>query len=385
MNPVNDKLAVFKERYRQEVEAQKTAVDPEDIPIAYELISSGWLSKILCANYPGCEVVAHSLDVADQGTSDRRRIFLQYNDAGTKAGLPATVFCKATQRRDSRFLIGLNGCAEGEVNFYNNIRPVLDINAPLAIFANADKESLNSIIVLQDLAGKAEFCDHRTDISLQQAKSQLRLLAKLHGKFQGATEQDEVLASYPTLEDFYQTTEKSINWSDKCIRGFEEARAHVPERLYRRVAEIWPATERAFMLCADLPRTLIHGDVHLKNWYITANGEMGLSDWQCCARGHWSRDVAYTLATSLSIENRRAWETELMRYYLEKLSDEGVAAISLDDAMRFYRQQLLTALASWTATYASSTRALVQPAETCVEFIRRIACAMDDLDALSAV
>ena len=51
------------------------------------------------------------------------------------------------------------------------------------------------------------------------------------------------------------------------------------------------------------------------------------------------------MATSLSVEDRRAWEMDLIQFYLSELNSAGVPAPSLDDAIRLYKQQLLGALA----------------------------------------
>ena len=113
---------------------------------------------------------------------------------------------------------------------------------------------------------------------------------------------------------------------------------------------------------------------------------MGLSDWQAFGRGHWARDVAYTLGTALPVETRRARENDLLRYYLERLAHHGGPTIPFDEAFRHYRAQVLGALAYWTLTYRP-TAAMpdMQPAETTEVFIHRLGTAADDLDALAAV
>ena len=43
------------------------------------------------------------------------------------------------------------------------------------------------------------------------------------------------------------------------------------QALGRSLTDALPAVAHS-----ELPRTLIHSDVHLKNWYINADGEMGI-------------------------------------------------------------------------------------------------------------
>lgn len=374
-----------KELYAREQAEQRVVTELDEIPFRYELISDQWLTKALCAPVPGAKVVGHTLDTPDEGTSNRRRIFLTYNEAGTRAGLPDSVFCKATQSLESRYILGLNGCAQGEITFHNKVRPLLDIEAPVSYLSRIDTESLNSITLLKDMRGQVEFCDEKTPVSLEMAKGQLALLAKLHGRFFDSPELETILEDYVTIEEFADLTEEAIQWSGSCFRGFLAAESVVPARLLERADELWPATERAFKRHAQLPRTMIHNDVHLKNWYITADGRMGLNDWQCGVRGHWSRDLAYAMSTALTPENRRAWEKELIDYYLDRLAEEGVPRIAFDEAMLLYRQQLFAALLMWTATLVPAAGAPeMQPPATSLEFIRRIAHAIDDLDAFAS-
>jgi hypothetical protein len=165
--------------------------------------------------------------------------------------------------------------------------------------------------------------------------------------------------------------------------GFLAAEEVIPPRLYARFKEIWPATEASVRKHATLPQTLAHGDVHLKNWYVAGTGNMGITDWQCCSYGHWSRDFAYTLATALAVENRRKWEKELLTQYIDELSQHGGPELSFDEAWDQYRGQLVAALAWWTVTLTPPEGMPdMQPRDITIEFIKRIATAIDDLDAL---
>jgi len=271
-----------------------------------------------------------------------------------------------------------------EVSFYNHIRPLLDIESPLGYFAAFDPDSLNSIIVLQDLKGEVEFCNGRTVVSFAQAASQMDLLAKLHGSlFRMPGLANQIHSG--TFEKYMEKMEVTLNWSKACENGFNTAEAVIPKKLFMRGREIWPATVNATYAHANLPKTLIHNDTHLGNWYITTAGTMGLEDWQGYALGHWSRDLAYTIATSVSVENRREWEKDLIRHYLKKLAAEGGYSLSFEHSFLLYRQQMFTALSQWTGTLTPGEGAPdMQPSETSLEFIKRITHAIDDLDALAS-
>ena len=386
MNELQQKFAFIKESYAEEIAAQKVVTELDELPIAYELISDEWLTKALCADVAGAEVIAHTLDEADEGVTNRRRIYLEYNEAGNQAGLPKSVFCKASMTPESRFVIGINGGAEGEVEFFNTMRPTLGIEAPEAHFALADSDTCNSIILLKDLVGEdIEFGDHSTVITRGLAEDQMRLLAVFHGRFYESEELDTTYKSYRSMEEFFNTTDAMINWIAGCKRGFLLAKDVIPAELFGKVDEITALTSRSFTMHSELPRTLVHNDPHLKNWYIRDQSRMGLGDWQTVVKAHWSRDLTYTISTCLSVEDRRAWEQDLIRLYLKELGKAGVPVLSLEETMVLYRQQLLNSLAMWTFTLSPSEDApVMQPPESCLVFIERMSNAINDLDALAA-
>ena len=51
------------------------------------------------------------------------------------------------------------------------------------------------------------------------------------------------------------------------------------------------------------------------------------------------RDVSYFLGTSLTVENRRAAEQDLLRCYYEELQAGGVTDLSWEDCWEGYRRQ----------------------------------------------
>ena len=374
-----------KAAYEQELASRSAPMTAEDIPFAYEDITTEWLTSVLCNGLSNVEVASYRLDVPDNATSNRRRIFIEYSEGGADHLLPKSVFCKASQSLDSRITLSIAGLADTEVKFYNLIRSHLKIEAPSCFHARMNLDTYNSIVVLNDLGSDVEFCRHDTDISLERAKSQLRLLARVHGAY---LEHPELNRSLSGIQKWTQVF-GHLNYpalQEAAMRGLEAAEDITPQRLFARRDEIWPATLQSVELHNNLPHTITHGDVHLGNWYIAASGEMGLNDWQITNIGHWSRDLVYTITTSLSVENRRAWEQELMSYYIEQLRSVSGKSISTKGLFDLYRQQLMSSLAFWTVTLTPVEGMVeeMQPQDATREFIRRMVTAIDDLDVLDS-
>jgi hypothetical protein len=359
--------------------------DPAALPVSFDDITAQWLTGTLCRDHPGAEVVDFRTEPVEQGTTNRVRLHIVYNAAGAKAGLPTRLFCKASHGLANRITLGLSGAGEAEVNFYNDVRPFVDIEAPRAAFASIDTDTFNSIVILEDLSGAvSEFCTQRTVVTRARVEDQLALLAKVHGAGYCDPRVRHHLGAFTTWVDYFNNT-LGFGLREGSEEGFRRADDLIPPRLHKRHAEVWPATVAAVELNHTLPPTLAHGDVHLKNWYITKTGRMGLSDWQCVSRGHWGRDFGYTIGTALTIEDRRAWERDLLGFYLDHLHAAGGPKVSFDEGWLHYRQQLMTALTWWTITYNPAPGMPdMQPIDTAREFVKRLAAAIDDVESLDS-
>lgn len=366
--------------YEREQAADRLAVAPGDIPASYEAITDEWLTHLMGGAYPGAEVVSHQLDEADDGGTNRRRIFLVYNAAGSAAGLPSSVFCKAAHSLETRVILAELGFTQGEVSFYNDYRDLAGIDAPVCLLATFDPQSYNSIVVLEDLTlAGVEFCTHTTEITRERAASQLELLARLHGRFHESPEL--AVSALPRFDGYFDNLDGFINMETFCQEGFRLAEEVIPSRLFGRAADVWAATLASVAMHRTLPLTMAHNDPHVRNWYIAPDGRMLLCDWQNFGAAHWGRDVAYTIASSLTVDSRRVWERALLAGYLQRLREAGGPIEAFDESWNFYRRHLFSALAWWTCTLAIGT---TQPRDASLTVIGRIATAIDDLDALEA-
>ena len=84
---MNDEVARVAEIFGSEDHA-RPVFRAEDVPPSYEAVTDEWLTDVLCTQVRDARVIGHSFDKRDDGSSNRRRIFLEYNDAGKAAGFP---------------------------------------------------------------------------------------------------------------------------------------------------------------------------------------------------------------------------------------------------------------------------------------------------------
>lgn len=361
-----------------------------DVPLSADHFTREWLTDALCHAVPGAEVEAFELlGEANLGTTARRNVAIHYNAVGEAAGLPTRLFAKATPEFDSRYVCGLSGAIEHEVRFYNRIAPLISIEVPRCYHADYDPRSFRSIFLFEDAgaAKGARFLDGGFKVTRRSMEQMLRTIAGLHGRFWG----DPILdTEFTWLKDPY-TYQLHINdligFKERTQLGLERSLDILPERLRARHDELWDAMEKACALRAEAPRTLLHADVHLGNWYVTDAGTMGLCDWQCTVKGGWAVDFAYIVTSSLEPEDRRAWEKDLLAFYLDALElPADQAKPSFDQAWLAYRQQALHGLYNWLFVAGIGEGAtLMHSGMIATNNLRRMATAVDELETLDAI
>jgi hypothetical protein len=366
--------------------APSRAKERGDVPSSVDALTPQWWTAVMCADVPDAHVTGHSIVGDSRGTHARHRHQLVYNDAGKRAGLPTAVFTKTLPDLVTRMIGGYNGTARAEGRFYMQIRPTLEIEAPRGYHAAFDRETLAAINVMEDIVvtKAATFCSHRT-VTRPMAEEMVDLVAALHA---GTWE-------HPRFETDWRWVAGFADWfrvgSDKMEterytqEALDRAGDLIPPDILARRADVWPATIAATPVHERAPRVLLHSDVHIGNWYQTGAGRMGLCDWQCLTRGHWSRDISYVLAAGLTRDNRRAWERELLARYLDRVGALAGVHLSFDAAWNDYRRQMLHAFWMWTITLCHSPLLPdMQREDTTLEMVGRIATAVSDLQSIRA-
>ena len=118
---------------------------------------------------------------------------------------------------------------------------------------------------------------------------------------------------------------------------------------------------------------VLHGDPHTGNLYLDAQDRACLFDWEVVQRGNWSQDLAYHLATVLSIEDRRAHERELVRLYLDELAVHGGPAIDFEEGWELYRRSFAYGYLLWVIT-------MIRGRDEVLAHMPRLATAISDHD-----
>jgi hypothetical protein len=357
----------------------------QDIPRSGTDLNATWLTAVLCAGVPGAEVTSFEVPEAHAGTTSRASLRVVYNQAGTDAGLPTDLFTKSSASFSQRLMLGGADVLHGETHFFMRFRDKIDMEAPRGYFGGVDPTSWRSLLVMEDIAASkgARFIEPTTPITRAQLEDLLGNMAKYHG----ACWEDPDLAILKTPNDFYRNLSTLVRMGPRTAVGMERAKSVIPVGLYGRASELWEGTRRCLDIATnDAPSTLLHGDGHVGQVYITGDGRMGHTDWQGTMRGGWFFDYAYLVSTALEPEDRRAWDRELLQHYLERLVEAGGKPPAFDDAWLRYRQAVFYAYSAWSFTIGRAFyQPKMQPDEVSLACINRVAAAIEDLDALGAV
>ena len=356
--------------------------DAADVPWHGEALTDEWLTAVVGKGVPGARALEVEVVGGDDGSSARRILALEWNEAGRAAHLPARVFTKSTPTLPMRLSAGKAAPSEGR--FLTELRPLLPIEAPRCLCTMRDSRTGRSIHLMEDLTTTrgAVFCRASSTIDRSQAEQVVETLATLHGTFLNASNRVD-FGWLRTHEDFFYAAARN-GVEAGHDRAMVRAADVIPPGVRAQQARIWPAAVAGLAMHEGQSRTVIHSDVHLGNWYIAEDGRMGLCDWARVCRGHWARDLAYALMTTLRVDDRRAWERALIERYCAQLGEFAGLTVDVATAWDGYRRQACAALLMWTPTLCPPpTLPDMQPEATSLLMIERITVAMDDLDVLS--
>ena len=324
------------------------------------------------SNVMGRKVRSARVLGSNAGTSSRARVVL------TGQGVPDSVFIKLSAESAATRMIGeLGRLGQTEVQFYSELAPEL-IGVPEAYGMAFDTWTGRYLLVLEDLPATCVFPDTLHPISIDQAGLVVELLANLHATFWDRMRRGgrgPLGWLYTPSGDVTSLLTGSL--MKTSMKRLAE-RTAIPIDNGRFIADNYRAVAA---LIDSPPHTVMHGDAHPGNMYFR-DGEAGLLDWQAVRRGHPSRELAYTLVTSLTPEDRRAAQRDLLDVYRKALAAAGGPDLDRDDLWLRFRQG---ALYGYVAPLITAGMGGMQVEDIAMEGLRRGVEALDDLETVAAL
>ncbi|OTB00381.1 hypothetical protein M426DRAFT_267706 [Hypoxylon sp. CI-4A] len=177
----------------------------------------------------------------------------------------------------------------------------------------AGKSDRQGITIMSDLSDQG--CTFPPEVGsypLEKVLEGAAQLAGLHAQFWGVNEE-----KYSWMPNRYDAPLMAITeqW-DSIVR--EPGRPKLPEHLLNG-ARVRKAQEKYYATHNPKFRTFLHGDTHMGNIYFTREGHTLFLDWSVSHFASCFHDLVYFLSTTLTIEDRRAHEMEVLDHYLATL------------------------------------------------------------------
>ncbi len=349
---------------------------PLPVPQSWEDITPAWMSTALAGHHPDATVDEVTVELRDDGTNRRARLGLTYS-LGTG---PATVFVKAADPAHKEMIRLTSGMFHEPRLFMSGLE--LPLEHPAVYTALIDEDAYDFFMVMEDLNARgADPRDALRPLTVEQAASGVRALGRLHGRYWG-----ERVFQNPGLEWLEPFLPFDGLQYAPLPSALERLDADTPEEVLsltidELVESIWKPYIRTL---TESPQTLLHGDPHIGNTYVTPDDEVGFLDWQMARRGNWSLDLGYFLQGALTIDDRRKCEGALLEEYRGALALPGTEAPSIDEIWMRYRASVAHGLTLWLCT-ASAGGGLWQRTEVAVSLAQRYAVAYGDLETSAAI
>jgi len=306
------------------------------LPTTVEGVTPAWLSAALQARHPGVNVRAARVQDVILGTSTKIRVALETDDPT----LPATLIVKGGFEAHSPMMGPMYA---NEAGFYTHVQPRITMESPRCFFAGSDPDGFQSIVILEDLrAAGVRWLSALEPEPFEAIAERLRAMAVFHAQtwaspmFEAGRAWDWV---GPRFGDWAMVYANRYLMPEVWAGYIASPRGAAVSRALQDRAWMAGALVHLGAVEAAGPRCLIHGDTHLGNLYVTAEGRPGFLDAQV-SHTHWSIEVAYHIVAACDLADRAAWEGDLMSIYLEALTAAGAPAPPFGEAMDRYAEAI---------------------------------------------
>lgn len=314
------------------------------VPERWESLDADWFTRALRRDHPDTKVAKATLVQSDDGTNRRARFALTYAEGSG----PAQLFLKA-HAPNHRWVHLRNGNLFLESRLFANNVP-LPLEHPHVYLAVPDYPRLDFLLVMEDLTLRgADPRDSLRPLSVDQVRSGLTGLAALHGAYWNMGARTHRKLGW--IKQWAPSQGWQVGLRKRVPIGLSRSGEELPEAIRGlsadRVVDLWAANVTTL---ASGHQTLLHGDAHIGNTYALPDGTTGFLDWQVVRRGNWIQDVGYFLIGSLTVEDRRSAEQDLLRHYIDALGLPQGQRPDWDEAWLRYRQSPAYGLAIWLST-----------------------------------
>lgn len=341
-----------------------------------QALSPQWLNAALQQRFPGVEIrEVIPGPVVDRISTNARFVIECPN--GVPEGLSPALCIKGYFNdigRAARYI------GAPEAGFYRDLAAATGVRTLRSVYADIDPATRHGVVITEDVVAQgATFLDGNSPYTPDQTRETLAEFARLHAATWADPRYSDTDWLAPRLGRVLDvwgpsTTLDVIKANLEGVNGRrlpDELRdAHRLLEAYRGVIALTAAD------AATKPWCVIHGDAHVGNLFVDADRIPSLVDWQLVQRGMWYLDVGYHIASTLTVEERRRTERDLLQHYLTTLASYGVTPPSWDEARRAIGYGMVHGYFLWGITTKQHPAVIAT-------LLYRLGTAVADHDALS--
>lgn len=364
---------------RVERQRQKSLALPKSI----DDLDADWLQQAMGTHLGGSRIDGFSAEVIGIGEGfmgQLARITLNYADAGQAERTetaPGSLIAKfAATRADTREMAREQNLYEREIGFYQDIGQAVGLRVPACYYSDYDRENQYFVMLLEDMAPGVP-SDQVVGTTRETSRQVVEQFARMHAKWWN----NDALDGYP--------------WARWIINEMpmEEGLARLKESMveaetsgrfddYPEMKRLMPLLPPLFRLepAPPLPFSLTHGDLRSDNIIAPGaqGGEFCVIDWQLAGKGDPINDIARWLAQSISIQDRRETEQELLKLYHDTLIEEGVQGYSYRKFINAYKMNLVVIFVMFSMSIDSVDRSSERAQALFHQFYARLDAALAD-------
>ena len=315
-------------------------INPPPFPVSISELTESFLSDAV-----GEEVSEFKAERIGEDRGMLGEIFklkISFRDESRK---PLILVAKFAALREETLAIAKRGHThERELRSYAELLSSAPVSVPQFIGSWYNDETAE-FVLLQEMIVADTSVDQIAGLSEKQARLVIAEMAKLHA-FWWNDPKLETLSWLPRLDDERRRT----NLTAITRNGWE----HLAELLNGEISlssidktgeDLADQVDEMLCRTAQFPSTFIHSDLRADNLLFSPDGEsVALIDWQGSCIAPPVFDFAYFLIQSLSIENRKRLEKDLLKFYAEELERSGLK-ISFENLKEVYESSLLYSFA----------------------------------------
>lgn len=317
------------------------------IPAGPEALTPDWLTSALRAGglIARASVTAATATPIGVGVGILCRLFrIELTYDREEAGAPASLVVKMPSAEEqARGLSVMFKFYEREVRFYQELAGEIALPTARLYYAAFDPATSDFILLIEDLSNR-RIGDQLAGASVEDARLLVTEIARLHAQWWNNSRLDKApwLPASGSEVNKAGMTLYPMAWGPFMERWGH----HLPERM-RTAGERLSTGCFAILNRFSAPgrsTTLLHGDFRLDNFFFGVQDSqppLTLVDWQIAIRGVSAYDVGYFTGQSMSVEERRTHERDLLALYLEALRAGGVTDYSMDQLIEDYRWTLM--------------------------------------------